>query len=196
MDLDLECLHRIRRGDGGGLDDLMKRHGDALYRFVLKSTSHPEDAADLVQETFVRVYRHASAYRQSGSVKTWIFSIALNLCRDRARRAARRRWLSFDSGGRQGKDGRISEVALADPSAGPAERAEERETERIVMGAIRDLPEKLQTPFVLCVLEGHAQAEVAEMLGTSMKTVELRIYRARRQLRATLLPWAREAGLF
>ncbi len=196
MDSDFECLHRIRRGDGGGLDDLMKRHGDALYRFVLKSTAHPEDAADLVQETFVRVFRHASVYRQSGAVKTWIFSIALNLCRDRARRAARRRWLSFDSGGREGKDHGIGELTLADLSPGPAERAEEREIERMVAGAIRDLPEKLRTPFVLCVLDGHAQAEVAEMIGASIKTVELRVYRARQQLRATLLPWAREAGIF
>lgn len=170
----------------------MTRHGEALHRFIYRYTNNKEDAADITQETFVRVYRKAHQYRLTASVKTWIYTIALNLCHDRARRAARIKWLPFHGTSRNGQQIPGLEDTTAADQPDPGESVSRLELEDAISKGIAVLPGHLKAPFVLCVLEGRSQAEAGEILKLTAKSVEVRIYRARRQLREALDPILRE----
>ena len=195
IDPDLVCIEQIRSGDGRGLDQLMSRHGEALHRFIFRYTNNEEDAADITQETFVRIFQKADKYKPSATVKTWMYTIALNLCRDLARRAARIKWLPFLNA----PDGDGKGLGLADTTPArqpdPGDSAAILELKQAISKGIIALPENLRAPFVLCVLEGRSQAEAGKILDLTTKSVEIRVYRARRQLREWLRPILRDFGI-
>ncbi len=140
-------------------------------------------AGDVVQETFVRVYFKAGKYEPRSTVKTWIYAIAVNLCRDQFRRLAKRRGdISFDED--RGDD--TGGMEPIDPNPGPGAHAVQNDQFNLLQRAIDKLPHALKSALVLFALEGHSQKETAEMLGTTPKTVELRVYHAKEKLRQIL----------
>lgn len=180
MDADLPLLEAIQEGDEGALEELMQRHQSPLFYFVLRYLGNELAAREVVQETFVRAYFKAGAFRPRSTVKTWIFTIALNLCRDAGRRRQRSPvFVSLDEPA--GKGSRPLELAGDEDAA--YETAAEREELEHLRAAINRLPKKLKVPLVLCLLEQRSHKEAAEMLETTPKTVELRIYRAKKKLR-------------
>ncbi len=180
-DADLEAIRLASAGDEAGLLLLMQRYREPVFRFAYRYAGNANDAQCLAEETFAKVFFNAPKFKPRGSVKSWIFAIASNHCRDFLRREKRRRVeRSFSRSARE--DGQAEEDSLADPSRNAAEAAIESERLEEIQSAIRSLPEKLRFPFVFCVLEDHSQDEAASIIGASRKTVELRIYRARKQL--------------
>lgn len=185
-DEDLQAIMRIRDGDESGLVDLMRRYKDAVFRLAIRFTGNHADATELAEETFFRVYSHAARYRPKAKVRTWVFAIATNLCRDHFRRnAKRRRDASINVPVGPDSETEAGEF-LADSEADPAERMLSRESIDAIDAEIRKLPDKLKLPLILCALEDHSYDECAAMLKTSRKTVEMRIYRARQMLKAAL----------
>ena len=186
MDEDLPAIERIQRGDEGGLRELMARHKDAVFRFILRYTGNEADAAELAEETFYRVYENAGRFRPRARVRTWIFSIAANLGRDHARR--RKKWsghVPIAGMANREESPAIAEIHLSD-STTPDTQLDSREQIRLMEAAISSLPHKLRIPFIFCVLEGNSHDECAGVLGTSRKAIETRIYRARKALRNQL----------
>ena len=184
MDDDLPLLEAIRSGDEAALEALMDRHQTPLYYFVLRSTGDETTAREIVQETFVRTYFKASSCRPRSKVKTWIYTIALNLCRDAGRKRSRQpAFLSLDQPSSDGQPAFDIPDRSLDPAPEQAALSEELDQLR---EAITRLPEKLRSPLVLCLLEGRPQKEVAEILSTTSKTIELRIYRAKKHLERLL----------
>ncbi len=183
---DLKAIEQIRRGDEEGLRHLMSRHREALFRFAYRYTRNEADAAEIAVETFTRVYRNAGRFRPGAKVSTWLFAIARNLCIDHIRRMSRRRdRVSLDApSGPNGAAG-LHEI-IPDPARQPAESLEMNEELNAIERAIDALPHRLKIPFIFCVLEEHSQEECAAMLNTNRKTVETRIYRARRTLKNML----------
>lgn len=178
MDEDLSAIRRIQVGQETGLIELMERYRQPIFRLAFRYTLSAADAADLTQAAFVKVWEKAQQFRPRGSVKSWIFTIAANLCRDQLRRKKQRG--RFEATPPEG-------VESADTAAAaPDTTALSREAVVAIERAVADLPEKLRFPFVFCVLEDHAYDECAEIIGKNRKTVETRIYRARKQLQATL----------
>ena len=160
----------------------MTRHQEGLFRFIRGYVLNDADAAELAQETFVRAYFNISRFKPSAKFSTWLFRIALNLCRDhakssRSKKAARTESLSPDLGA----DGAWERQL---PAAGdtPAEAAITKEQMRALDAAIAQLPHDLRTALVLSVFEQRPHQESAELLGTTPKTVETRVYRARKLL--------------
>ncbi|WP_029936657.1 RNA polymerase sigma factor [Sphingomonas sp. UNC305MFCol5.2] len=155
--------------------EIMRRHRDALYRLILGNIADPEEALDLVQETFVAAYRALSRYDRVRPMRGWLSTIALNKCRDWRRRRAVRRMFAFalplDAGSAVPED-----HALPDTQA--ADRAEIRR----VAAAIAELPAALREPLVLRAVEDMSQAETAAILGITEKAVETRVRRARARL--------------
>ena len=182
-DLDLPLMQALQAGDDAALNGLIARHREPLHRFIYRYLRDEAAASDVVQETFVRVYFKASRYEPHSSVKTWIYAIALNLCRDQFRRSARRgSTVSFeDMAG-----GRASALEPVDPNPGPGAQAVKSDQFVILQRAIDQLPHSLKAALVLFSLEGHSQKETAEILGTTPKTVELRVYHAKEKLRQLL----------
>jgi len=176
---DAELVARVLRGEDAAFTALMRRHKSWLYLFVRRHTPTSEDAYDIVQESFAAAWRALKRYDPARPLEVWLRHIALNKCRDRARKeAVRRRVLSFMGGG-----------AKEEPidAAAPADAVEiANETLGRLNAALERLPPRLKEPLVLTALQGLSQREAAELLGASVKVVEMRVYRARKQLAAML----------
>jgi len=143
-----------------------------------------EDAADLAQETFVRVYQNRKRFKAGSKFSTWLYTIATNLARTRYRFRARHPEVSLDAEtARSG--GALSDV-LSEDKPTPSERLQGEERAEAVRQALATLPEDLRTPLLLAEYEEKSQAEIAAILDCSPKAVEMRIYRARQQLRVSL----------
>ena len=192
-DPDLELVRALQRGEERALGELMQRHEGGIFRFLYRGLSNAADAADLTQETFVRAYFKISQFRPGARFSVWLYRIALNLLRDRARSrtaraAARTVPLREAMGGPTGTTGRREHAPSEPPAAtsDPARALEEAEERQAVEEAIRGLPTDLKAAFVLTVLEGRSQRDAGEILGTTPKAVETRVYRARKLLATRL----------
>jgi RNA polymerase sigma factor (sigma-70 family) len=183
VDPDLPLIRALQAGDDSALDELIRRHQGSLLHFVYRYLRNEAAARDVVQEAFVRTYFKAAKFEPRATVKTWVYAIALNLCRDHARRSAKRRGdvslAVLDTGSYPNRE-------PADPHPLPSELATRSDLFARVRRAIDLLPHKLKSALILCSLEGMTHQEAAKILGTSPKTVELRIYHAKHKLRELL----------
>ncbi len=174
MDPDLPLIHALQSGDDSALNELMRRHREPLFHFAFRMVRNGVAAGDIVQEAFVRAYFAAARFKPTATVKTWLYSIALNVSRDHLRRLAKRRGdVSLDTA-----SGR-PELSETPPDA----RGDEF---RLLQQGIDELPPQLREALILFALEQKSQREVAEILGITPKTVELRVYHAKRKLREWL----------
>ena len=167
-------------GDQGAFAELMRRHKGWLYRFIRRYVRDAEDAYDVVQESFASAWVALGRYDRERSFDIWLRRIALNKCRDRARKAAVRRVLFWTAAPPE------SRPEIADPAAGPDESAAARRALARLEAAIAALPAGVREPLVLTALEGLSHKEAGEVLGLNPKAVETRIYRARKQLALAL----------
>jgi len=183
---DEELLHDLAKGEEVALSIIIGRYKDTLFRFILRYTGSSSDAEDILQDTFVSIYTKASTYDPAWKASTWIYRIALNKCRDQARKKKLRRVVSLDQFGRD-SDGEPSlPIDIPDPGASPEEITAQRQALAKLGRAIGTLPHKLRTALVLSCIENRPQAECAEILGVSRKSVEMLVYRARNTLREKL----------
>lgn len=185
-DPDARDMARLAQGHEAALNDLMERHALKLYHYLLRALLDASDAADLAQETFIRVYRNRTRFEPKQKFSTWLYTIAINLMRDRFRWRARHPQVSLDAINPL-TDSSFADQ-MADTSGTPSEDAQREENARAVQQAIAALPEELRVPLVLAEYEEKPQAEIAAILGCTVKAVETRIYRARKQLRTRLEP--------
>jgi RNA polymerase sigma-70 factor (ECF subfamily) len=164
----------------------MDRHSLRLFHYLLRTLQSEEDAADLGQETFVRVYQHRAEFDGERRFTNWLYTIASNLARDRLRWRARHPTVSLDA--EAATSGQSLRDALPDNSASPVHSAQAKESGELVRQAIADLPEELRLPLILAEYEDRSHAEIGAILGCTPKAVEMRIYRARHELRRQLAP--------
>jgi RNA polymerase sigma-70 factor, ECF subfamily len=187
--LDRADMASLVAGDEAALGNLMRRHGEPLFHFLCRITGSPDEANDLAQEAFVRVYRASASYRPEYKFKTWLYTIAGNLARNHLRWRTRHHAVSLDA------DANDSETSLADtlPSAArdPRQSAEADERAQTVRTAVARLPEDLREAIVLCEWEEMSMAEAAVVMKTTAKAVESKLYRARKLLRERLFSSAR-----
>lgn len=186
---DAHDMAGLARGHEAALNVLMERHAKKLFGYLLRSLQNEEDASDLAQETFVRVYQNRARFDGRQKFTTWLYAIASNLVRDRYRWRARHDQVSLDAESENGGHGSSSlkqTLAARDPL--PDQRLQTRERAEAVRQAVAALPDELKQPLILAVYEQLPQADIAEILDCSVKAVETRIYRARQQLRAALGP--------
>ena len=186
MDTDLRAIELVQTGDEQGLVELMERHRESVFRFCYRFVSNEEDAAELTEETFVRVFQNAGKFRPRAKVVTWIFSIAGNLCRDFLRRGKKRRFDVSLSSRLPGAENQELIDAIESEERTPEQVAVSNEALSAIERAIASLPHKLKFPFIFCVIEEHSYDDCAVILNTNRKTVEMRIYRARKELRSEL----------
>jgi RNA polymerase sigma factor (sigma-70 family) len=191
VDPDLPLIQALQSGDDSAMSELMHRHGEPLFHFVFRIVRNEAAARDVVQEAFVRAYFGAAKFTPRALVKTWLYSIALNLSRDHARRAIKQRQAVSLEGNPSGE--RFAEIADAGPLAN--DEAGKRDEFTLLQRAIDQLPRKLREALVMFSLEGKSQRESAEFLGTTPKTVELRVYHAKKKLRELLAKQGSAADL-
>jgi RNA polymerase sigma-70 factor (ECF subfamily) len=179
-DSDSALVRALQDGDDRAFDELLKRHTDAVYRFVRRYVESDADAEDLTQEAFVRAYFRVRDFSSRAKFVTWLFRIAHNLCIDFLRR---RRFLSDRMAFSVDEPDRSKRTArLQSTMASPAQELTKREKLAAVDRAIQQLPVNLRIPLVLVALEGFSYEAAAAVLQISSKAVEMRLYRARKVL--------------
>ena len=179
---DLEAMRRLQTGEDLALNELMGRWQKPLLGFVFRYLGNQQDAVDVAQEAFVRVYEHRDRFAGTGSFSTWLFAIAVNLCRNHARWRARHPNVSLD----------MDEPAHAehpDASPQPWENVESDDMAAAVRHEVRKLPHDLKTVVLLSVYDEHPHATIAGMLHCTPKAVETRLYRAKQLLAKALTSW-------
>lgn len=180
-DGDESLMAALAAGDDLALNRLMDRWQVPLRGFLYRYTQNDQDAMDLAQETFVRIYQHRKRFRAGARFSTWMFQIALNLARSRARWQHRHPADAPD---------RTEEIPDARPPVAgepdPADEALKAERALMVRRAIAELPGDLREAVVLFEYEDKSHAEIATIARTTPKAVETRLYRARQQLRKSL----------
>jgi RNA polymerase sigma-70 factor (ECF subfamily) len=177
-------MERLAKDHDAALEALMARHSERLFHYLIRLLQNESTAADLAQETFVRVYQNRRRFKSPNKFSTWLYAIATNLARDRIRWLMRHPNVPLESN-TEDPDASLNNI-LPDTKPMPHESLEADERTATVRRAIAGLPEELRVPLVLAEYEDQSHAEIAMVLECSSKAVEMRIYRARQQLRASL----------
>lgn len=173
---DDQLMARTAAGEEAAFRLLVDRWQNDVLAFLIHMTGSRDDAEDLAQETFVRVYRQADRYRPEGRFRSWLLRIAGNLARSRHRRRRLLKWLPLD----------LERHDVAAPGPGADREMEAGQTAQSVRAAIARLPERQRQALVLHRFQGLRYLEIADTMGTSLAGVESLIQRALAGLRADL----------
>ncbi len=171
-DSDEALMARVARGDERAFQLLSRRHLPAMLGLARRILGNAAEAEDVAQEAFLRVWTHAPRWQPLAQFRTWLTRIVVNLCLDRKRRAP---WVDLEAAG-----------DIVDPAPGAGEKAEADERERMVAAAIEKLPARQRDAIMLTYGEGMSNAQVAEILDTSVSAVETLLVRGKQNLRRAL----------
>jgi RNA polymerase sigma-70 factor (ECF subfamily) len=179
---DEELVAALRGGDTDSLGILVTRWEQPLFRFVFRMLPRQEDARDVCQETFLRILKRANRFTDGARFSTWMYQIALNLCRDQLRR--RHRWGLLVPDPRRADD-RVADAA-GPPGSDPELGADRRERSAAVLEALERLPAAQREVLILKEFEGLKFREIADILGCPESTVKSRLYYGLNGLRLDL----------
>ena len=182
---DGSLLAGLRVGDEAAYETLIQRYEKPIYNLVARLVDDPADAADAVQEVFIKVFRKVGCFREESSLKTWIYRIAVNEARNQ------RRWFGRHRKREVGFDPQPGESAgcgdwLEDPQRSPYEITLDHETRALIEDALKEVGSSFRAALVLREIEGLSYDEIAEILEISIGTVKSRILRGREALRKSL----------
>ncbi|MBZ5638914.1 MAG: sigma-70 family RNA polymerase sigma factor [Acidobacteriia bacterium] len=172
---DEDLVLAVQSGDTDSLGVLVARWEQPLFRFAFRLLQRTEDARDVCQETFLRILTRSERFRVGARFSTWMYQIALNLCRDHVRRRKRWRFLTFEAD-EGAVEHRVRERVEGPVSADPAASLERDEIRRAIHKALGTLAPEQREVLVLKEFEGLKFREIAEILGCPESTVKSRMY--------------------
>ena len=174
-------------------DSLLERHRRELQVHCYRMLGSFTDAEDLVQETFLRAWRHRDQHEPGSNLRAWLYRILsntfINSYRKRRREPVQAPGTDFQ------EDWQVSADRLSLPVRSAEAEALDRLADSDVLGALRDLPEDFRVAIYLADIEGYPYREIAEMMGTPIGTVMSRLHRGRSRLREKLAKYAGQRGL-
>jgi len=171
-DSDEALMARVAGGDERAFQLLSRRHLPAMLGLARRILGNAAEAEDVAQEAFMRVWTHAPRWQPLAKFRTWLTRVVINLCLDRKRRAP---WVELETAG-----------DIVDPAPGAGEKTEGDERGRMLAAAIEKLPIRQRSAIVLTYGDGMSNAQVAEILDTSVSAVETLLVRAKQNLRRAL----------
>jgi len=175
---DHELIARVRKGEAASFEKLMRRYNQRVFRAARSVLRNDAEAEDVVQETFVRAYRHLADFEQRSSFATWLTRIAVHEALARLRRS---RLSGVSDCGAGYQEGQYSRVESS--GSGPEDQVSARELRSVLIAAIDSLPEGLRTVFMLREVEGLSTVEACQVLQLSTEAIRVRLHRARLKLR-------------
>ena len=192
---DEELVARIREGEDWATEELVNRYQQKTYAIAYHMCGEDgEEAKDLTQEAFLRVFRSLVKFRGDSSFYTWFYRIVVNVCLDSRRR--RRRWKQIFSPWRQVQRGKGSEGDVPEEQPdmrddiNPVSALSGKQFAKEIKRSLKALPERQRLVFQLKVLHGMSIREIAQVIGTAEGTVKSHLFRATRFLREELKEWA------
>ena len=171
VDADQAIIDRVLAGDQHAFSILIARYGDPLYRHAVGMTGSPDDAADILQNSFIKAFQHLGEVR--GRFDAWVFRIVANGCKDWLKNI-RRTHLSYE------EDDQPSGYET------PEQELDRGELRGDLDRALAALPASLREAFVMKHVEGRSYEEMAELLETSVGALKMRVHRAREALQKLL----------
>jgi RNA polymerase sigma-70 factor (ECF subfamily) len=174
-------------GEELAFSELVERYQTRLLNFVYRTIGDREKAEDLVQEVFIRVYRHLHRFDRSKKFSTWVYTIASNLAKNELRNRSRNPLVLFQAITKNWQDERPLE--FEDFGSRPDDLFHKRDIREKVEEAVGQLPEHHRNVFVLRELEGKSYEEIAEITHTNLGTVKSRLNRARNSFAEIIGPW-------
>jgi len=183
---DSELISQFLDGDLRAFNVLLRRWQRPLFNFILRYVGDAEEAKDLCQTAFIRVYRNLRRLRDPSRFSTWVYSIAVNLCKDN-RKDRRNGFVSIHSAwtNDDGEEMPAPEP-VADPEGQPDAEFSRQELAMILQRAMRQLPEEQRVVVILKTYQGLKFTEIAEALGEPLNTVKSRMYYGLHALRRIL----------
>lgn len=175
---DTDLVNAFLAGETRSFDVLVDRYQARLLNFVYRIVGDRERAEDLVQEVFIRVYRHLARFDRSKKFSTWIYTIASNLGKNELRNRSRNPLVLFTSI-TQGWEDEERPLEFEDPSSRPDDLFRKRHVKELVEQSVAQLPQHHREVFVLREIEGRSYEEIAEITHCNLGTVKSRLNRAR-----------------
>ncbi len=184
---DSELVARFLAGDTRTFGELMKRYNVRLVNFIYRTIGDRERAEDLVQETFIRVYRHLHRFDQSKKFSTWIYTIAGNLAKNELRNRSRNPLVLFQTI-KKNWDADHRPLEWEDNTYRPDDLFRKRHLKETIDRAVAQLPDHHRVVFVLREMEGKTYEEISEITGVNLGTVKSRLNRARNNFAQIVAP--------
>lgn len=176
------------RGDPRAFGEIVVRYQVRLLNFVYRMIGDRERAEDLVQEAFLRVYRHLDRFDRSRKFSTWIYTIASNLAKNELRNRSRSPLIAFEQARPQGDDEDHHHAEFEDAGSRPDDLYERRHLKALVDQTVARLALHHREVFVLRELEGKSYEEIAEIMHCNLGTVKSRLNRARQSFAELIQP--------
>ena len=184
---DSEVVQASLDGDARAFSELVSRYDQRLLNFVYRTIGDRERGQDLVQETFVRVYRHLKRFDQTKKFSTWIYTIASNLAKNELRNRSRNPLILFQTI-KKSWDSDHRPLEWEDTQYKPDDLFRKRHLRQKVEEAVKQLPEHHRIVFVLREMEGKTYEEIADITGCNLGTVKSRLNRARNNFATIVAP--------
>lgn len=181
---DLELVRRAREGEDQAFNELMERHQARVYAHALRLMGNPQDAEEVLQDTFLQVFRNLGRFEERSRFSTWIYRIATNEALMRLRKARRKREVFLED--HLGRDGELPRHAIREFVRSALDEVADRERMKILEDLLAEMPEDYRVVFTMRDMDGLSNAEVAEVLGLSVPAVKSRLHRSRLYLRDRL----------
>jgi len=192
--LDKQLVAGLRAGTDEAYETLIGRFQQPVYNLVFRLTGSREDASDIVQEVFLKIFRNVAHFRNQSSLRTWIYRIAVNEAWNHRRWCWRHQ--RQEVGIADEESGRPREDTLRDPGRSPFQLAADHEAHSLLEKALTEVNPKFRAAVVLRDVEDLSYEEIALVLDVSLGTVKSRILRGREALRKSLAGRLDEASVF
>lgn len=180
---DEDLMAAFQEGEMAAFDILVSRYKDPLMNYIYRFLGDMKECEDLLQETFLRVFRNRHSYRRIAKYSTWLYTIAGNLARSEYRKRKRRRLYSLQAVNRDDEE---YELEIPDDSFLPDTQTESTMQDRFVQATLKQIPEEFREVVVLRDIQQLSYEEIAEITGLPMGTVKSRINRGRTKLQQLL----------
>jgi len=182
-ELDNALILRAQSGDAAAFRQLVERHQRAAFSVAIALVKNEQDAREVVQEAFIRVFRGLAQFQGGSSFFTWLYRIVTNLSIDLVRRPTRKE-TELDESMPLGDA--PEDAPIARPTADPFDAVARRELRERIEAALADLPDYHRGVIVMREVHGMSYEEMAEAMGVSKGTIMSRLFHARRKLQAAL----------
>ncbi len=183
-DLEQKLLKNAQKGDIEAFEKLIEKHQKMVYNIAFRMMGNREDAYDMSQEVFIRVFNAIGRFKGNAAFSTWIYRITKNVCLDEHRKRKNKNTLSIDKE-LEGEQGSIQRQ-LRDDSPSPEEIFEKKAMKKTIQEAINNLPDQHKIVIILRDIKGFSYQEIAKIIECPEGTVKSRINRARKALKDIL----------
>lgn len=181
--LDTRLVKLARKGDHRAFAEIVSLYKDKLYHLACRMTGNRQEAEDVVQDTFLRVFKNLDSFDENQKFSTWIYRIATNQCIDRLRKKRKVYSLDAETSDHEGIDGY---AMLPCDDRTPESELLLSETQRLIQQAMETLPPKYKSVMILRYMQDLSLQEISEVLDMPVTTVKTRVHRGREFLRKRL----------